>query len=357
MDDTNRLLRMRRRLLGAVPAFSALSLGFSGVRAWASAATSSAENLPVQQGRSKLVLAGPPASVSNPLVHMVESRAMADAADQVEFVPWTNPDQLRMLVMGGDVDFIAVPTNVGANLYNRGLPLTLINVAVWGQLWMVSRQADLRTLADFKGQEIAVPFRADMPDILFRFLIEEQGLDPRRDFRLRYTPAPMDAVQLLVMHQVDHALLAEPAISMALRKTQSFPLSVVAPQLHRSVNLQEEWGRVLNRESRIPQAGMAAVGDARLDQGLVSRFEQAYDASNTWCAENPEECGEMVARHISMLSPEAISDAVRATPLYYATAYQARAELEYFYQLLLDREPAVVGGKMPTADFYGGTPA
>src|SRR5690606_13395272 len=123
--------------------------------------------------------------------------------------------------------------NVAANLYNRGVPLRLVNVSVWGLLWMVSRNPDMKTLADFKGKEIAVPFRADMPDIVFTFLAERSGLDPRRDFTVRYTSTPMDAMQLLVLRRIDHALLAEPAVSLALRKTHSFPLSVVAPELHR----------------------------------------------------------------------------------------------------------------------------
>ncbi|MGP1615503.1 MAG: ABC transporter substrate-binding protein, partial [Pollutimonas bauzanensis] len=181
--------------------------------------------------------------------------------------------------------------------------------------------------------------------------------DPRKDFRLRYTASPMDALQLLVMRQVDHALLAEPAVSMALRKTQSFPVSLVAPQLYRSVGLQDEWGRLLRRDARIPQAGMAAVGAVRLDAGLLANFEAAYAASALWCAANPQACGKMVAARIDMLEAEAVADSLLAVPQHYATAAQARPELEYFFQLLLEREPATLGGKLPGAAFYGGAPA
>jgi len=67
-------------------------------------------------------------------------------------------------------------------------------------------------------------------------------------------------MQLLITRRVNHALLAEPAVSMALRKTQSFPVSIIAPELHRSVDLQQEWGRLMASEARIPQAGIAALG-------------------------------------------------------------------------------------------------
>ncbi|HWK55483.1 MAG TPA: hypothetical protein VNR18_13985 [Hyphomicrobiales bacterium] len=303
--------------------------------------------------RTRLVLAGPPAAVSFPLLHMIESGVLADVADEVTFVRWTNPDQLRALALEGGADFIAMPTNVAANLYNRGVELKLVNVSVWGLLWLVSRNPDLKTLADFRGEEIAVPFRADMPDILFTYLAERAGLDPRRDFRVRYTPTPIDAMQLLVLRRVDHALLAEPAVSMALRKTRSFPLSLVAPDLYRSVNLQEEWGRLLQREARIPQAGMAILGTASRDAALTARLESAYAASYRWCLAQATECGALVARHINLLTSDAVADSIAVLPDHYATAAAARPELEEFLQLLLEREPATVGGKLPDAAFYG----
>src|SRR5690606_7860357 len=115
----------------------------------------------------------------------------------------------------------------------------------------------VHTLGDLRGKEIAVPFRADMPDILLGLIAERQGIDPRKDLRMRYVATPIDAMQLLIMRRVDQALLAEPAVSMALRKTGSFPANIIAPELHRSVDMQAEWGRAFQRAPRIPQAGIA----------------------------------------------------------------------------------------------------
>ncbi len=329
----------RRALLGMVPAL-ALS-GVPAARALASPST-----------RERLILSGPPATVSFPFIHMIETGALASLAQGVEFHLWTNPDQLRALALDDGADFMAVPTNVGANLYNRGIPLTLLNVSVWGMLWMISRNPDMRTLADFKGMEIALPFRADMPDILFSLLASRQGLDPRRDFQIRYVATPMDAMQLLLTRRVDHALLAEPAVSVALRKTHSFPLSAVAPELYRSVSLTEEWGRVLSRPARIPQAGIAVLGQARQDAALVQAVREAYARSQAWCEANPQACGELVAQHIEMVTPEAVADAMQASVRHLSTAREARPELEFFFEQLLADQPGLVGGKLPDGAFY-----
>ena len=310
--------------------------------------------MPATAKLPKLVLSGPYAAVSNPLIHMVESGALREVAEVVEFRPWKDPDQLRVLALDAksEADFVAMPTNVAANLYNRGVKLRLLNVSTWGVLWMVSREANLRTLADFKGKEILMPFRADMPDIVFQTLAEKQGLDVKRDFRLRYVGSPLDAMQLMITRRADHALLAEPAVSVALRKTKSFPVSLIAPELYRSANLQEEWGRVFKRAARIPQAGMVALGRALDDAALIGKFQQAYAASLAWCEKQPDECGKLVAQRVEMLTPEGVADSVRVDNAVFVTAQDARPELEFFFGLLHAKQPGLIGGKLPDEGFY-----
>lgn len=315
--------------------------------AFTSLAAQAAERLP------KLVLSGPPAAVSTPLIHMIDSGALKDIADTVEFQTWKDPDQLRVLVLGGKADFIAMPSNVAANLYNRGVSLKLLNVSTWGVLWMVSRDKEAKSLADFKGKEIAMPFRADMPDIVFALLAEKQGLNMKQDFKLRYVGSPLDAMQLLVSRRVDHALLAEPAVSMALRKTKSFPVSLIAPDLYRSVDLQQEWGRLFKQEARIPQAGIAVIGSALKDEQLQAKVMAAYEKSLFWCQKNALKCGEMVAKRIDLLSPEAVADSMAASQTRHVTAAAAKSELEFFFGQLHAKNPALIGGKMPDDGFYG----
>ena len=299
----------------------------------------------------RIRLAGPSAVVSHPLIRMVETGALADVTEKLEFHLWKNPDQMRALALNGATDFIATPTNVAANLYNRGANLRLLNVSVWGVLWMVSRDPGLKELTDFKGKEIAMPFRGDMPDIIFSELVERQELDPRKDFKLRYVAGPMDAVQLLITRRVDHALLAEPAVSMALRKTRSFPVKVIAPDIYRSVDLQQEWGKLFSQRARIPQAGIALVNQ-NLDAHIIERFREEYEKATRWCLEHPRQAGELVAQQIEMLTPEAIADSIEVSQLQAINAVQVRDELSHFFNILHQRTPALVGGKLPDENFY-----
>ncbi len=298
----------------------------------------------------KLVLSGPMASVSHPLLHMIERGALKDVAKEVEFVLWKSPDELRALTLRGRADFIALPTNVGANLYNKGVDIKLLNVSVWGVLGMITRDKTKKKLADFKGCDIAMPFRADMPDIVFEEIVKKQGLNPKKDFNLKYVGSPIDAMQMLIMRRVDHALLAEPAISMALRKTNSFPLKLVAPDLYRGSMLENEWGKVFKIQSKIPEAGMAMVG--KQSQELVKRFNEEYAISLEWYKTHPKEAGELVAKHIKMLNAEAVTDSIEYVQLQNITAKDAKKDLDFFFDILKNNKPKSIGGKLPDDGFY-----
>lgn len=301
----------------------------------------------------KIIIAGPFASVSHPILHMIKTGALDDVADKVEFRLWKNPDELRAMAINGDVDFLAIPTNTAAILNNKGVDIKLLNVSVWGILGMISRDNDLKTLKDFKGKTIAVPFRADMPDIVFKQLLKRQGLDPKKDFDLVYVASPIDAMQMLIMRRIDHSLLAEPAISVALRKTNSFPIKLIAPDLYRSVDLQDEWARVFNTNGDIPQAGMAVMGSMK-DENIIKRFQEEYNKSLKWYMSHPKEAGVLVADEISLLSEEGVTDSIEYIRMKSVNAVDAKADLEFFFNILMEEDPKSVGSKLPQDSFYYG---
>lgn len=312
------------------------------------------KNTPTQQtsNSKKLVFAGPFASVSHPMIHMIESGALKDISDNIEFRLWKNPDELRALTISGEVDFIAVPTNVGANLHNKGVDIKLLNVSTWGILGLITRDKTLKTIADFKGKEIAMPFRADMPDIVFEQICKKQGIDPKKDFKLRYVASPIDAMQMLIMRRVDHALLAEPAISIALRKTDSFPIKLVAPDLYRSDMLEKEWGEVYNVEGKIPEAGVAFLGKTAGKEKLIARFLEEYEKSLAWYQKNPVEAGKLIVKTIPMLDADGLADSIPRVQMKSVGAKEAQKDLEFFFDVLKENNPKVIGGKLPESGFY-----
>lgn len=296
-----------------------------------------------------LVLAGPPAPPSLYLAHLARQPTLAPFARSVRFVPWKSPDQLRAGVIAGDYHVAATPVNVAATLYRKGVPIRLLDVTVWGILSILSTEEGIRSVSDLKGRELAVPFRGDMPDLVLQALLRKAGLKPGIDVKLSYVGSPFEGIQLFVARRVASVLLPEPASTAALLRGRSVGLAA-----RRAVDLQQAWAAAFGGSGRIPQAGtlvQAKLAAERPD--LLAAITAGEREAIAWITANRPSASRLGAELFG-LDSEIILQSLRTTPLAWRSAREARAEIDRFYAILAEIDPALIGGGLPDERFYLG---
>lgn len=313
------------------------------------AGCSSEGDMPKQSRDLKtLSLMGPIAPLSIPLTVLIEQNRLKPTVRNTNFSVWNNPDQLRAKVVNSQAHFTAIPSNVAANFYNKGIRLKLLNVAIWGILYLVSSEKRLSGLNQLKGDEILIPFKGDMPDLVFRFLCRQKDLSPSRDFELRYASSPVEAAQLLATGHSSRAILPEPAATMAIMKAKKKGV-----RLRRGLDLQQLWGRVTGRAPEIPQAGIAALPSVLNNHGkVIPEFQDAYTETLNWVNANPAASGKVGERYISGLKAGPATESLKHTRMKAVPARDARSDLEFFYRALSELSADLIGGKLPADDFY-----
>jgi len=327
-----------RRQLLAQSALAAAGLALSR-------GPSLAEPVPLEQ----LVLAAPPSPPSLILARVASQKALKAHAKTVRFEQWKSPDQLRAGVLSGNYHVAATPVNVAANLYNKGVPIRLFDVTVWGVLSIVTTDTGITSIADLKGREIAVPFRGDVPDIVLRVLLHKAGLNPGADVKITYVGTPIEGMQLLVARSVATALLPEPATTAALIRGKGIGLA-----LRKAVDVQDAWGKAMGGPSRFPQAGtliQAKLADERPQ--LVKTLGIAGREAVAWIKDNGPSAARVGAEQFR-LDAEIILQSLKATQLEWRSAGAAKAEIERFFGILAEFEPAAIGGKLPDERLYLG---
>ncbi len=310
------------------------------------------DNKTVENTKDNIVFAVPFAPVSYPILKMIEDGTFQKGEKTLEFLIWNTPDQLKSMVAGRQADIFATPSNVAAMFYNKGLDVKLLNISIWRAIWLVSRSDDKQTLEDFKGESITMPFKGDMPHIVFMALAKKQGLDPEKDFKLEYVPSPMDAAQKMIMRRADHALLIDPAVSTVIEKSKSGAVSIIAPEIYRSVDIQNEWGRLFNTANEIPFAGIMGGGDVLSDTALLKSFVEEYQKAAEWCMQHPEETAKIVVKYIPQLNQKGVQEAMRHVTLRADDALKSKTRLTDFFKVLYESKPELIGGKIPDDAFY-----
>lgn len=295
----------------------------------------------------KVTLSSPFSPLAMPMAYIVENDLLKDVADDVELIIWNTPDQLRAMMTQGQADFVSVPSNVASIFYNKGVPLKLVRVSIWGVFYIISNDASVSSLHDLKGKEIYIPFRGDQPDLLFQTICRAKGLDPFKDFKIQYVSSPLDITMSLLAGKIDNAFMIEPAVAMAIMKASQKGMT-----FKRVIDIQEQWGQVTKSSPKFPNAGVVALPDALKDPQMVDTFLSAYDQAVQWVNAHPKQAATLVAKHVKGVNPTAFEQALQYTILESVSAQQARPEIEKMFDRFMRINPKSTGGKLPDEQFY-----
>jgi NitT/TauT family transport system substrate-binding protein len=294
-----------------------------------------------------LTLYGPPAGPSITLAHAVASGALSEIAEKADFKVWRNPDEMRAGLTSGAMQALILPVQVAANLYNRGLPVRLLNVMTDGLLYIISTDASLSSIPALKGRSLAVPFRNDMPDLVMAKLLAHHGLKPGTDIVIESAGSPIEAIQLLISGRVDAVLSTEPAVSAAILRGAAGGKAV-----RRVIDVQKAWAEATGGSAVLPQAGMAlTVPLMEANPGIADALQDIAEKATRSVNDDPARAAAQASEALEM--PAAILVASLPTSKLVARrASAARADIEAMLKALAEADPAIIGGKLPDDGFY-----
>jgi NitT/TauT family transport system substrate-binding protein len=297
----------------------------------------------------KLTLVAPPGPMAIPMAYLVTGNKLAEVAEETELVIWENGDQLKAIVAGGQGDFVTVPSNNAAIFYNKGLSLQLLDISVWNITYLVTSDLQVSSFRDIKGQSLVVSLQGSVPDVMFQYLATGEGLDPEKDFALRYVADPTQAAQLLLAGEVQNAVLSEALATAVILQSQA-----KETPLRRALAFDQAWAAAVGPSASTPIAGVVATPRVLDKPAVVAAFEREYAAAVTWMLADPAGAGALVETELPQLglSAAVLSASLEKITWDHMPAAEARASLEAFYSALMELSPEIIGGRLPDDAFY-----
>ncbi|PNW44821.1 UNVERIFIED_CONTAM: nitrate ABC transporter substrate-binding protein [Euhalothece sp. KZN 001] len=328
----------RRRFLQILTASTGLAV-----------ASSCNRQTPPSQGEqlSSLGIGGSPILLAIPLAYLIEESRLLQKVPNLEFIPVRNHEQIKALLTSRQGQMAANPTLLSAGLYQKEFPLRLLNVMIWGNIYVLSPDGSIATWEDLRGKSVLIPFQGSMPEMIFRFLATQSGLNPDEDLTIVSTQDFQSTAQLLLVGQGEAGVFAEPRASSVVAKGKEQNI-----ELFYSLDFRETWGEVTGQTARFPQAGVSIL-KSLTDQhpDVVELIHAELRNSLDWIQENPTAAAELGSKYMD-LPPSVIEQSLAKNRFEYLSAAEAQSELEVFYQSLMQVNPKLLGGKLPNADFY-----
>ncbi|WP_295966168.1 PhnD/SsuA/transferrin family substrate-binding protein [uncultured Bartonella sp.] len=295
----------------------------------------------------KPVIWGPPAGPSIVAAYAVKTGMLDTLLPGCQFKVWNNPDQIRAGLGSGTINMAILPSYSGANLYNKGLDVRLANILTDGLLYIVAPEAsNIKTLQDLVGKKLAVPFKNDMPDYIMQAILKAYDIKPDA-IDIQYTGSLPEAMPLLMIGRVDAAVIVEPAASTVISMSAASPKKIV-----RALDIQKLWEKV-SKTDAIPQAGLVIGKGFEGDAGTkkIAALNACLASALERIRSDPEKAAEQVGDLLDF-PPRLIAASVAFSHLVVHNAKEVKPSLETFFNVLVEQNSAILGGKLPDDGFY-----
>lgn len=259
------------------------------------------------------------------------------------FTMYGAADEISPLLVKGELDAAAVPANLAATLYQKtGGEIEVACINTLGVLYILENGTSVNSIADLKGQTILTTGKGTTPEYVLRYVLTQNGLDPDSDVTIEYFSEATEALSQLQAGAGTIAMLPQPFVTTALSQMSD---------LRVALDMNEEWEKVAG--SKLVTGVLAVRKDAvEKNPKAFAEFLQGYsdsvEAANTDLEGTAALCEQYGIVGKAALAQKALPEC----NIVFETGDEMKADLQTYFQVLYDADPASVGGALPADDFY-----
>lgn len=296
-----------------------------------------------KQESISLKVAAPSGAPTISMIKMFKENPSFGENVEVSYESVKSPDLMASRILSGEIDIAVVPTNLAATLYNKGAEYKLASSNVWGLLYLVGNE-ELNGWEDLRGKEIYTMGRGLTPDIVFRYLLSKNGINPDTDLTLTYVGEATELASAFIAGKSTISVIPEPMLSNVMAKKADTVILM---------DLQEEWSKLNNGNHSYPQASLIVKNEiAEKYPELLEAFLAEYEKSIDWLTDNAEKAGEYSEKLETGVTKAAVVSGLKRSNIRYVGSKAAREAIEDYLKVLFEYSPESIGGRLPDDGFY-----
>ena len=280
------------------------------------------------------------------MVKLMEEDAAGTTANDYEFTLAGSADEINPLLIKGELDIAAVPTNVASVLYNKTEgQVEILALNTLGVLYVVENGNTIQSVEDLRGKTIYSTGKGATPEYALNYILGENGLAAGTDVTVEYKSEHSELASLLAAGQADLAVLPQPFVTSVLAKN---------PDVRIALNLTEEWDKVTEDGSKLTMGALVVRKDfAESNPEAVRNFLKEYQASTQYVTDeaNLDDAAALIEQY-GIISAAVAKQALPYCNIVCITGEEMRTAAEGFLSILAKANPQSVGGTLPAEDFY-----
>lgn len=261
-----------------------------------------------------------------------------------EFSIVASPDEIVPMIVQGQVDVAAVPSNLASVLYQKtDKNISVLAVNTLGILYLVENGDSISSVEDLKGKTIYASGKGATPEYALNSVLEANGVDPEKDVTIEYKSEHAEVVAALAEDQTAVGLLPQPFVTTALMKNEN---------LRVALDLNQLWESSATDGSRLVTGVVVARNDyLKEHEADVDAFMDAYKDSVEFVNSDPDAAAQIIGDH-DIIPAEVAAKAIPECSIVFMEGDEMETILSGYLNTLNVQNPETIGGQLPDEDFY-----
>lgn len=275
------------------------------------------------------------------MLNLMENDANGISVNDYEFTLAGAADEIVGKISSGELDIAAVPTNVGATLYNKtegGVQLAALNTL--GVLYILENGDSIHSVEDLAGKTIVATGQGSTPEYALNMILEKNGLT---DVTVEYKSEHSEVPPMLLNGEASVAMLPQPFVTSVLSQNENIRVAL---------DVTEEWNKAVNGESELTMGCVIVRKDfAEEQKEALDAFLDEYKASVDAVVADPAAAAALSEKY-DIIKAAVAEKAIPECNIVFIEGDEMERIAGGCLQVLFDANPKSVGGSLPDEAFY-----
>ena len=274
------------------------------------------------------------------LLKMMEDNENKTSINNYDFMITGTADEITAKLIKGELDIAAIPCNLASILSNKA-ELSMLAINNFNVLYIIETGNKINSISDLKGKTIYTTGKGTTPEYILNYLLEVAGI--KDEVIIEYKSESSEVAALLNQGKAEIAMLPQPYVTTI--KSQN-------PNLRIALDVGKEWEDLQQDKISIVTAVIVARKDFIDNNKIaVDEFLKEYKESIEYVNNNIEEASNL-SEKFDIIPLKVAKEAIPLCNIKYVDGQDMRDMVEGYLQILFDKNPESIGGKLPDANFY-----
>ncbi|MBP3554519.1 MAG: ABC transporter substrate-binding protein [Clostridia bacterium] len=279
---------------------------------------------------------------------LMKDDANGTSQNDYEFTVAASPDEARNALISGTTDIAALPVNLAAVLYNKGVDISFVGINTLGVLYILENGNTITSVEDLRGKTIYATGQGSTPQYILEYLLTKNGIDLENDITIEYIAEHAELATKLATGDAAIGILPEPNVTSALSAaTQNGNTA-----LRIALDVTEEWEKF--GEGELCQGCIVVTNQFKNEHPeQYAKFLKEYAASAEYVVTEVDEASKIIEEFGIIPKAPLAKKAIPNANICFIDGDDGIAYMQSVLNVLYTANPSSVGGKLPDDAFYG----